>query len=530
MSIQLAKSPPLNLREPRSGKKQTLLNMVTTIISNFLSLGVSFFLTPYIVSKLGAAAYGFLGLSNNIIGYTALFTVALNSMASRFVSLHYHKNNYYEANRYLTSTFFANCGLAFFIVIVLGAMTVFLEDIINIPPQLVSDIKFLFTLLFVNSAISLCTGILGFSTFVKNRIDLSNITGVFTNILRVTLIIIAYGFFPAHVWYIGAVGLFCTIAYVFIGRYFYRTLTPEFSVRRSYFNFSLVREMTREGAWNLLSQMSSILNQGLELLLANIFIGAYFMGVLSITKNLPFILLGIIAALGGNFHPECIRFYAEKDIKGLNNWLVKGIRIMGVLSFIPCAGILAYGDIFYASWLPGQDYKLMYHLTAVTMVWLTTTMSTQALWYIFTITKTVRRSSIVLIQYGVANCILVLIAVNVLSDDIAKLFAIVTIQAILGIFRFCTFLPFYGAKVLGLPKYTFFKPLMMTCFATFVLVAISLLFKYFFIVIYSWRSLIVGALFTTTVGIILGCRFMLSKPERDFILVRIFKVRKHEES
>lgn len=174
----------MNLQKQRSGKKQTLLNMVTTIISNFLSLGVSFFLTPYIVSKLGAAAYGFLGLSNNIIGYTALFTVALNSMASRFVSLHYHKNNYYEANRYLTSTFFANCWLAFFIVIVLGIMTVFLEDIINIPPDLISDIKFLFTLLFVNSAIGLCTGILGFATFVKNRIDLNNLTGMFTNILR----------------------------------------------------------------------------------------------------------------------------------------------------------------------------------------------------------------------------------------------------------------------------------------------------------------------------------------------------------
>ena len=62
----------------RTGRKQTILNMVSSFISQLLSLGISFFLTPYIVSKLGAAAYGFFGLSNNIIGYTALLTVALN--------------------------------------------------------------------------------------------------------------------------------------------------------------------------------------------------------------------------------------------------------------------------------------------------------------------------------------------------------------------------------------------------------------------------------------------------------------------
>ena len=75
----------------RSGNRQIAVNMVATILSYGISLGISFFLTPYIVSRLGAAAYGFLGLSNNIIGYTSLITVALNSMAGRFVSIHYHK-------------------------------------------------------------------------------------------------------------------------------------------------------------------------------------------------------------------------------------------------------------------------------------------------------------------------------------------------------------------------------------------------------------------------------------------------------
>ena len=505
----------------RSGNRQIAVNMVATILSYGISLGISFFLTPYIVSRLGAAAYGFLGLSNNIIGYTSLITVALNSMAGRFVSIHYHKGDYDTANRYMSSTVVGNIGLAVLIVMTLGILTFFLEDIINIPPDLVGDVKFLFTLLFVNGAVGLCTSVINFPTFIKNRLDLGNIYGIIGNLLRVVLIIVAYGFFPAHLWYIGAVGLLCSFYSIFVNYGLYRRLTPELKFKISSYRLKLVWEMSKEGAWNLLSQFSSILNQGLELLLANIFVGAYYMGILSITKTLPFIILGIFAALGGNFHPEAVKLYAEKNLIAMRNMLVKGIRILGAIAAIPCAGVMAYGDIFYASWLPGQDYALLYHISVVTMIWLTTTLPTQTLWYIFTITKTVRYSSTVIIKYGIANCILAIAAVNIFHDDLMKIYAIVGIQSVLGIFRFTTFLPFLGAKVLQLPKYTFFRPLMNYLLATAVITGISLLFKHLFIHNYSWWTLIAGACFTTAVGVAISSVFILTKTDREFILSKL---------
>lgn len=501
----------------KSGNRQIAVNMAATVISYGISLGISFFLTPYIVSRLGAAAYGFLGLSNNIIGYTALVTVALNSMAGRFVSINYHKGDFDSANRYMSSTVVGNIALAFCIVLILGLVTVFLEEIINIPSELIGDVKFLFTLLFVNAALGLCTSVISFPTFIKNRLDLSNLYGIIGNILRVVLIISAYGFFPAHIWYIGAVGLVCTAYNIFVNYGLFRRLTPELKFKFSSYRLKLVLEMSKEGAWNILSQFSSILNQGLELLLANIFVGAYYMGILSITKSVPFLILGIFAALGNNFHPEAIKLYAEKDLSALKNMLVKGIRILGALATIPCAVVLAYCDVFYAAWLPGQDYMLLYHISIVTMIWLTVTLPTQTLWYIFTITKTVRHSSVIIIRYGIANCILSIIAVSVLHDDIMKIFAIVFIQSVLGIVRFTTFLPFFGAKVLQLPKYTFFKPLMKYVFATAIITGLSLLFKFFFIQDYCWDTLFTGCIFSIAVGTAVVATFILSKTDRNYI-------------
>ncbi len=49
------------------------INMIATAISFFVIFGINIFLTPFVVASLGTAAYGFVGLSNNIISYTQIF-------------------------------------------------------------------------------------------------------------------------------------------------------------------------------------------------------------------------------------------------------------------------------------------------------------------------------------------------------------------------------------------------------------------------------------------------------------------------
>ena len=61
----------------RSDNKQLAINIFSNICIYVLQFVISFLLTPFIVKALGVEAYGFVGLSNNIISYTTLITVAL---------------------------------------------------------------------------------------------------------------------------------------------------------------------------------------------------------------------------------------------------------------------------------------------------------------------------------------------------------------------------------------------------------------------------------------------------------------------
>ena len=80
--------------EQKSRGKQISFNMIASIVSFVVTIGISLFITPIIVEQLGSEAYGFVTLSNSFVSYAALITVALNSMESRFVSISIYQNDY----------------------------------------------------------------------------------------------------------------------------------------------------------------------------------------------------------------------------------------------------------------------------------------------------------------------------------------------------------------------------------------------------------------------------------------------------
>ena len=88
--------------------KRLMINMVSNIVSFIVSMGISFLLTPYIINTVGKEAYGFVGLANNFVSYAELITLALNSLAQRFITIKIHQNDFDGANKYFTSVTIAN--------------------------------------------------------------------------------------------------------------------------------------------------------------------------------------------------------------------------------------------------------------------------------------------------------------------------------------------------------------------------------------------------------------------------------------
>jgi O-antigen/teichoic acid export membrane protein len=504
----------------RSKNKQLFYNLFTNGLSFVLTLGVSFFLTPYIVGKLGTAAYGFIGLTNNIIGYTLLVTVVLNSMAGRFITLKYHEHDFEESNRYLSSTFYANTTFAVFILGLTSVFLCFMEDLLDVPGDLLLDVKILFAMLSLNAAFGLSTGTLGISTFIKNRIDMSSIRSMIGTIIRTVLLVGLFVLFQPKLWYFGITAMVMS-AYVFSTNvHFFKTLTPELQINYKYFDFKHIVELVKAGAWNLISSLSDLLNRGLDLLMANVFIGATAMGTLSITNTVPALILSFFATQSGSFNPQYMKLYAAKDFDGLKAELLKAIRLFSMFTAIPVAILFAYGDLFYANWLPTEDATLLYYLTVAGSLGLIFSLPSEPLWYIFTMTNKVKISSLNLLMFASISFILVLLGVSLCDDNQQRLFILVGIRGIIGPIRSLTFLPLFGAKVLNFPKITFYKPIVRNVVSVIILTSISFFIKSF-IAKPTWGSFIGASAITASLGLVIGYFIVLKQSDREFLINRL---------
>ncbi|MEG1310239.1 MAG: hypothetical protein RSD06_05130, partial [Bacilli bacterium] len=140
-----------------SDKKQFVINFATQILFCIINLSISFFLVPHIVSSIDGSAYGFINLSNDFVNYASLITVALNSIAGRYITLAIHKKKVKEANTYYNSVIIANIIMALVITVPLLVFTMYIDKFLNIPIDIVNDVKLLFIIVFTNFILSLIT-------------------------------------------------------------------------------------------------------------------------------------------------------------------------------------------------------------------------------------------------------------------------------------------------------------------------------------------------------------------------------------
>ncbi|GHT61349.1 hypothetical protein FACS189451_03190 [Bacteroidia bacterium] len=494
-------------------KKRLIINISAQIFASVIGFIINFFLTPFVIEKLGTEAYGFIGLANNFVSYTTLITIALNSMAARFIAVSFHKGDIETAKKYFSSVYYSNLFLSILIAIFAVFIIIFLNYLVKIPIELEWDVKLLFGLTFFNSLIALISNIYMVATFVKNRIDLSSLRSIISNLLKVIFMIIPFLLFKPHLWYYGISALIATMFIAFSNRFLTKKLLPDFTINKSMFDFKLVKTLFFSGGWNLLSKLSDILSTGLDLLLTNLFIGTMAMGVLSISKSVQVIILSLFGSIAAVFAPKLTEFYAQEKIEILRNELINNIRIMGILSALPIIVFIVLGKDFFQLWVPTEDAHVLYILSSLAIVNLLIALPIESLWNIFTITNKVKISSLNLLFFSVLILATILIGVSRFDNAYNQLLTIVIARLFWGGLRSITFLPIYGAKCLGLKWYVFYPIIFKNLIVSIILIIVFLLLKNYFTVI-GWFDFTLSAGIICTITIVLMFLIMLNKNQK----------------
>lgn len=450
------------------------ISLIANIVSMIVSLGISFFLTPYLLNKLGKETYAFYPIANNFVSYMTIITLALNSMASRFITIELEKGNKENVSSYVSTVFFANIFISAILLFPMVFIIYFINYILNIPLIIIEDVRILFVFIFLSMLVNLVFSVFGIATFAKNKMNLRAIQDIIVNITKVVLFIILYSFFEPNIMYMGIVSVVLALLSGTISLKLYRRLMSQYDIRIKYFRKEKVFELLGSGMWNSVNSIGSILLLSVSLILANIYIGTEASGNLSIVQTLPNLMTTVICVVYNVFLPQIAISYAH-DKEETISVVKKSQKLLGMISSIPVVVIILLGEDFYRLWVPLEDAVYLQKLSIITVLPLLIHSSMWTVYGLNLVNNKVRIPAIMLIFTGTLS---VFITILTLKYTNVGAVAIPIISSSFSILYYLVFIPSYAAKKMNESYFIFYPHILRTLiYAVINLVIGSIIIK-----------------------------------------------------
>lgn len=497
--------------------QQHVVNISASIINMLVTTMISFCLSPYIVKTIGVEANGFVSLANSFITYVTLARTALNSMGSRFLMIAYYNNDEKKVEQYYSSLFYADLILALAMGVIGGFCIWRLEYILDIPSNLIWDVKVLFALLFVNFVIATIITVWNTATYIKNKLYLDSVTSALNSAIRFLVIVGLFACLTPAVYFIGA----GTLVGGLVGytlRYFYKVyLFPDLRAKTNDFSWKAIWELLSSGVWNAVSSLGTVLTSSLDLLVANLFVGSTAMGVLSIAKTMPAFVSSLISAIAAVFIPSLIIDYSQGNKDGIADTICRSSKLISVVCSLPLGFLLVYGKEFYSLWQPSQDAQFLHILSIITIFGRVFFTGAEPLFYVFTVVNKVKQNSLVTIANGLISILLTYLLVRYTNLGI---YAIASVSVICCFVKNVVFVIPYSAKYLGLKKTTFFNTVFYSV-ACCLLLCVWGTFEKIFFQGETWLNLIIACGIFAFIGFILTAFVVLNRDERALLFNKI---------
>ena len=203
-------------------------SLALSVASNWLALAVtsavSFVLAPYMVNRLGDSQYGLWVMVGSLTGYLGLLDLGVRGAVTRYVARHHGAGDHGAASRIVSSALFVFATTAMTAVAVAGLLSLVLEHLFDVPPDLLQNARIALLLSGVTIAFSLVSGVFGGVVVGLERFDLLNTTEVTVELLRAALVW----------WALVNGGGLATLAMVQLGCCMVRGLIQAQLVRRLY--------------------------------------------------------------------------------------------------------------------------------------------------------------------------------------------------------------------------------------------------------------------------------------------------------
>jgi O-antigen/teichoic acid export membrane protein len=322
----------------------------------FVTLLIGFFLTPFIIHRLGDAQFGIWSLTGSIVAYLGLLDLGLAPAVAKYLAEYKAQGRDDLVNQVVSTILVLYCGLGVIAFLILFLINLFFISLFHISPELAPATRFLLILVGFDMMLTLPLSILNASLVGYQRIDLNNVALVLAlglkAILTVALLQRGVGLIGLA---IASLGFTLCLA---IGRgMILRRKCPDLAISLSSFRKGLIRHLVDFSALAFGLNVIGLVIYHTDSILIGLLLSASAITPFAIAFKLSYFIRNLIEPLSGVLFPAFSEAVGMADSGRVHNLLIEGTKVCTAIATFLSVVLLTLGQPLVQLWA-GEGYVL----------------------------------------------------------------------------------------------------------------------------------------------------------------------------
>jgi O-antigen/teichoic acid export membrane protein len=314
-------------------------------------MAVAFFLTPFIISHLGVAAYGVWSLANGVIGYLGLIDLGVRGSLGRFINQYLALDDDRAVNEVISTSFTFLTGSAVVVLFAGIALGVNFSAIFpKTPVELAAQTLFVLPVLAIGLWLAFIGAIYRNILTAYDRFDLINGIGLIGLIIRAALVVVLLRADTGILGLVAAVTIsgaaLCLMARVAAMR-----VHAAIAVRWQYVNAVRLREMWRFGFVAFATRGSSEIVYQSDQIILMAFLGPHAVAVYGVANMLILYAQRVVEQLGTVLNPALMKSGSLGDLPNLRKAYLLYPRAAFYVAIPLFIGYTVFGNDFIRLWV-----------------------------------------------------------------------------------------------------------------------------------------------------------------------------------
>ena len=334
-------------------------HIARNVFSNWLgtgaSMAVGFFLSPFIVHRLGNEAYGVWVLAISSINYLALLDLGMRSSVLRFVSKGRTVGDHAGASSAFSCALWVRLQISVVVLLLAGVLAYIFPLLFKVTPDLASDARLAVMIIGLNLALGMSMGVFGGVVSGLNRYDLQTAVTLVQIAIRVTGVVFVLR--SGHgIVAIAVCELVATVVSNAILVIIARRIYPELRIRLKRPEREVLRSLWSYSFYAFLTTIAVQLVYQTDNLVVGSFVSASAVTFYAIGNSLCRYTDQFTGAMTMSFVPAASTFEAAGSTDRLQSLYRVGTRSMMALYLPIVVTLLVRGRTFIGLWM-GPQYS-----------------------------------------------------------------------------------------------------------------------------------------------------------------------------